>query len=172
MILRALKENSCKNFITKYATHNTSTVNNNKINTVLLLICVEEISILSELTPLSSALNIPQGNIKIVSFTKNKPPKTDFLNHPFYIYDFGWNGNINNPHLNEVINSHFDMLINLSEANYTLLNLITLKSKANFKVGISKKQSRLFNFVINIKLKELSLFIQELKKYLQILKKI
>ena len=52
------------------------------------------------------------------------------------------------------------------------LNLITAASKANLKVGISNEDERLYDLIIDVELKDINIFKQELKKYLNILKKI
>ena len=50
--------------------------------------------------------------------------------------------------------------------------IITAKSKANFKIGISNKDQRLHDFIINIKSSFIDIFKVELEKYLKGLKKI
>ena len=52
------------------------------------------------------------------------------------------------------------------------LDLITAASKANFKVGISTEDERLYDLIIDVSLKDINIFKQELKKYLNILKKL
>ena len=86
--------------------------------------------------------------------------------------DFGWNGNISNYDINEFIETEFDALISYYDENIHELNLITAKSKANFKIGISNKDQRLHDFIINIKSSFIDIFKVELEKYLKGLKKI
>ena len=52
------------------------------------------------------------------------------------------------------------------------LDLITAASKANLKVGLSRKDERLYDLIIDVNPKDIKTFKNELKKYLNILNKL
>ena len=86
--------------------------------------------------------------------------------------DFGWKGKIKNSDLESFINEPFDMMICFYKNPVLQLNQIVASSKALFKVGISNEDERLYDLIIDIELKDINIFKQELKKYLNILKKL
>ena len=66
----------------------------------------------------------------------------------------------------------FDLLISYYDTEKAALLLFTHLSKASFKVGFSNIDSRLNHFMINTKAENYKVFVDELFKYLKILKKI
>ena len=86
--------------------------------------------------------------------------------------DFGWNGKIKNVDLQSFVEKDFDALICFYKQNTIELDLITATSNANFKIGISNKDNRLYDFIIDVNPKNFDVFKTELKKYLTVLNKI
>ena len=66
----------------------------------------------------------------------------------------------------------FDVLICYFLAKDNELKQIAAMSNANFKVGISNEDDRLYDLIIDINTKNFEIFTKELKKYLTILNKI
>jgi len=66
----------------------------------------------------------------------------------------------------------FDVLICYFLAEDNELKQIAAMSNANFKVGISNEDDRLYDLIIDINTKNFEIFTKELKKYLTILNKI
>ncbi len=64
------------------------------------------------------------------------------------------------------------MLICYYKEQVLQLDLITAASKANLKVGISRTDERLYDLIIDVALRDINIFKQELKKYLNILNKL
>ncbi|MDB3875257.1 hypothetical protein N9307_00525, partial [bacterium] len=117
-------------------------------------------------------LGVNENKIKFVAYVTEKDETLTSWDSYFTPLDFGWNGNISNYDINEFIETEFDALISYYDENIHELNLITAKSKANFKIGISNKDQRLHDFIINIKSSFIDIFKVELEKYLKGLKKI
>ncbi|MBS3992274.1 MAG: hypothetical protein KGZ87_00990 [Bacteroidetes bacterium] len=90
----------------------------------------------------------------------------------FTVKDFGWVGEINNQKLQKFIDEPFEMLINFDAYNNTYIKYLTLLSKGKFKVGFTKTDDRLFNFMIVHNEDNLKPYVTELKKYLKILNKL
>ena len=76
------------------------------------------------------------------------------------------------PDLVDFVDEPFDALISYYQNDNLELNMVTTLSKANFKIGISNKDQRLHDFIINIKSSFIDIFKVELEKYLKGLKKI
>ena len=74
--------------------------------------------------------------------------------------------------LQNFVDTQFDILICFYNQHSVELNLVTASSKANFKVGISNENLKLYDFVIDVKSSQFELFKIELKKYLTVLNKL
>ena len=115
---------------------------------------------------------ILSSKIKVIAFiddAKNANPLWDTYFNP---KDFGWKGKINNVDLQSFIDTKFDVLISYYTKESLELKLITAASKANFKVGLTQEDKRMFDLMIDVKTKDIKLFKIELKKYLTVLNKI
>ena len=74
--------------------------------------------------------------------------------------------------LNWHFETKYDLLINFYDEANPIMMLLTQMTNADFKVGFASTDKRLNHLVINTKTKDVSVFMDELIKYLQILKKI
>ncbi len=79
---------------------------------------------------------------------------------------------LNSVELQDFVDTKFDALISYYKNDNLELNTITALSKANFKIGISGKDVRLNDFIINIKPNKINIFKKEFLKYLKTLNKI
>lgn len=120
---------------------------------------------------LQSILGIDTTAIQIFIMRKFKKKDKPSDIH-FTVKDFGWVGEINNPNLQKFIETPFDLFINFDAYNNMYIKYLTLMSKGKFKVGYSKTDDRLYNFMIVHEEDDLKTFISELKKYLKILNKL
>ena len=84
----------------------------------------------------------------------------------------GWKGKIKSNELETFINTNFDALISYYKQDNLELNLVTARSKANFKIGISHNDERLSDLILDVKPNDFNIFKKELVKYLTILNKI
>ena len=110
---------------------------------------------------------------KIIAFVDDEKKNTDTLWVSYSTpKDFGWNGKIKNVDLQSFVEKDFDALICFYKQNTIELDLITATSNANFKIGISNKDNRLYDFIIDVNPKNFDVFKTELKKYLAVLNKI
>ena len=101
--------------------------------------------------------------ISMVDLEKNKPNSWDAF---FSLESFDWLGRIKSVDVEEFINQPFDVLVSYYKTNQLELNLITARSKANFKIGLANDDHRLHNFIIDIEPKDTDIFKIELTKYL------
>lgn len=172
MILKAFKEKSNRKYVNKLLAERKPTVNNDKIKTVAVLLNASEFHEFEVFRVYFKALGLMSPKHKIVAFTMDDKLEHNQWNAHFSPKDFGWKGKIKNSDLESFINEPFDMMICFYKNPVLQLNQIVAASKALFKIGISNEDERLYDLIIDIELKDINIFKQELKKYLNILKKL
>jgi hypothetical protein len=110
-------------------------------------------------------------NSKIYSFKKfNKLDEVSFKH--FSEKDINWKGEFIEPTFQSFLEQPFDLLIGYFNHNHLYLEKAVLESKASFKAGFSEVNSKLYELEISTDLENIQQFSSELKKYLQILKKL
>ena len=172
MILKAFKEKSIQKYVNKLLASKKSSVSNEKIKTVAVLLNTSEFHEFEVFRVYFKELGLTSPKHKIIAFTLDDKLEHNKWNTHYSPKDFGWKGKIKNIDLEAFINEPFDMLICYYKNEVLQLDLITAASKANLKVGISRNDERLYDLIIDVALKDINIFKQELKKYLNILKKI
>ncbi|SDR82685.1 DUF6913 domain-containing protein [Winogradskyella sediminis] len=172
MILKAFKEKSNRKYVNNLLATRQPIVNNNKVKTIAVLLNTGEFHEFEVFRVYFKELNLTSPKHKIVAFTGDDKLEHNKWNTHFSPKDFGWKGAIKNPDLQAFIDEPYDMLICFFKNDELPLNVITAASKANFKVGISRFDERLYDLIIDVELKDINIFKQELKKYLNILNKL
>jgi len=172
MFFKLFKKKSNDKYLNNILNNRKSSVNNNKIKSIGIIINLEEFNDYDSLRNVFTYLGVNENKIKFVAYVTEKDETLTSWDSYFTPLDFGWNGNISNYDINEFIETDFDALISYYDEDIYELNLITAKSKANFKIGISNNDQRLHDFIIDIKSSFIDIFKVELEKYLKGLKKI
>ena len=172
MILKAFKEKSNRKYVNNLLATRKSTVDDNKIKTIAVLLNANEFHEFEVFRVYFKELGLISPKNKIVAFTLDDKLEHNKWNAHFSPKDFGWKGKIKNLDLQGFINEPYDMLVCFFKKPVLQLNLITAASKAKLKVGISNEDERLYDLIIDVNLKDINIFKQELKKYLNILKKL
>ena len=98
-----------------------------------------------------------------VDLKKNKPNSWDSF---FSLDNFDWLGRPKSVEIEEFVEQPFDVLISYYKPNQLELNLVTARSKANFKIGITNEDSRLHDLTIDVEPSDTDVFRIELIKYL------
>ena len=143
-----------------------------KIKTVGLL--VDETQMQSAQFLLQKLLDqgITLENISVLIF-KDVISKTESIHFPSISYqDMNWLGRISKHEVISFEACTFDILIDFYDVEKIPLLAITQNSKAHFKVGFASIDQRLHHFFIATSHEKKEVFINELLKYLKILKKI
>ncbi|MGJ8761642.1 hypothetical protein H0I29_12370 [Polaribacter sp. R2A056_3_33] len=110
-------------------------------------------------------------NVKIYSFKKSDATKDTSFKY-FTQKDINWKGVYIEPSFKSFLEEPFDLLIGyFSEANLYLETAV-LQSNATFKAGFSGVNSKLYELEVSEDTAHVEAFSSELKKYLQILKKL
>jgi hypothetical protein len=172
MIFKAFKEKSNQKHINRLLNSRNVVVNSKRIKSVGVVLNLKEFSDLDAVRNFLMDLGILPPKIKIITFVEDNKITNKLWDTYFSPKDFGWNGIIKNMDLQMFIDTEFDALISFYKEHSVELDLITVSSKANFKVGISNKNMKLYDFVVDINTNQFELFKSELKKYLIILNKL
>ena len=115
---------------------------------------------------------IHEDNIKILVF-KNKVKKSERFDYPVFSHkDISWTATFDKSEVKDFIAKKFDLLINYYDIEKAALLLVSNQSKATFKVGFASIDKKLNHFMINTNAENYKVFVDELFRYLKILKKI
>ncbi len=172
MILKAFKDKSIQKYVNKLLATRKAQINNNKVKTIAVLLNTSEFHEFEVFRVYFKELGLRSPKHKIIAFTLDDKLEHNKWNIHYSPKDFGWKGKIKNIDLETFINEPYDVLICYYKKQVLQLDLIAAASKANLKVGISRKDERLYDLIIDVALKEINIFKQELKKYLNILNKL
>ena len=172
MILKALKEKSIKKKINFSLQNRRLSNSNTKLETLGVIINADEINNLETLRPIYEALGVRENKLKIITFIEPKKQQNLSWNACYSSKNFSWNGTLNNPEIQSFLNTEFDVLISYYSQDILELKYATATSKAKFKVGVFQKDKRINDLIIKTELKAIDIFVNELKKYLNILNKI
>ncbi len=115
---------------------------------------------------------IDKEQIKILVY-KDKIKSKEIIASPFLsLKNISFTGEINKKEVIDFLETPFDLLINYYDVNKYALVLLSVQSKANFKVGFDTVDKRVNHFILKTLVDEYELFTSELFKYLKILNKI
>lgn len=113
----------------------------------------------------------PNG-IKIIGYRGHDDKNSPYSTPVFSDKDLGWNGNIENSYAHEFLSREYDLLVNYYTTENLLIQLMSIKTRARFRVGF-KDVDRVYNdLIIDAPLKDFTTFRKELKKYLGVLNEI
>ena len=172
MILKGFKRKSNQKFINRLVSKREPVLSSKRIEFVGIVINLSEFDDFEAFRVFFGDLKLNPNKIKIAAFTDDSKLVSTSMELLFSPKDIGWKGKLKNNELETFVNKEFDALISFYKVDNLELNLVTALSKANFKIGISDKDKRLHDLIIDVKPKELNLFEKELIKYLTILKKL
>lgn len=172
MILKAFKDKSNQKYVNSLLAARKTNVNTNKVKTIGVLLNAEEFHEFEVFRAYFKELNLRSPKHKIIAFTPNDKLEHNKWNTHFSPKDFGWKGKINNVDLQSFIEEPYDALICFYKQNVLELNIISIASKANFKVGISRENEKFHDLIIDVNLSQIDVFKNEFKKYLTILNKL
>ncbi len=110
--------------------------------------------------------------IQVLVF-KDKMKSKEVVSEPFLsLKNISISGEINKAEVLAFLDEPFDLLLNYYDVSKYSLMLLSLKSKANFKVGFDGVDKRINHFIIKEEVENYKEFTAELFKYLKILNKI
>lgn len=172
MILKAFKEKSNQKYINKLLNARHVAVSGVQMKSVGVILNMNEFSDFDAFRTFFKSLGIHEAKVKIIGFVEDPKDVNNLWDTFFSPKDFGWKGKINSIDLQTFIDTDFDVLISFYQEKHMELNLITAVSKANFKVGLTNHDQRLYDLIIDLKVSQFSTFKKELTKYLTVLNKL
>lgn len=172
MFLKRFKEKSNQKYINNILNSRKVNVDKRKIESVGIILNFDEFNDYDVFRKLFKKIGILENKIKFITFITDEKLTPNSWDSYFNPNNFGWKGKINGVELQAFIDAEFDALISYYKEDNLDLNIVTALSNANFKIGISGKDKRLNDFIIDVKPDQVSVFEEELIKYLRVLNKI
>jgi hypothetical protein len=172
MFFKRFKKKSNQKYINNILNNRKVSVNDRPIKSVGVIFNYDEFKNYDQIRSLFKSIGINENRIKFLTFITDEKSRPNSWDAYFYPENFGWKAKIGGPDLVDFVNEPFDALISYYHADNLELNMATALSKANFKIGISKKDERLYDFIINIQPDQINVFKNELIKYLKVFNKI
>lgn len=172
MILKAFREKSNQKYINRLLNTASKCNKHSKVTSVGVVLNVDEFTDVEIFNRFFKELELQDVKTKIVSFAKDPKTSNELWGAYFNSKHIGWNGKIKHPELQRFVDTEYDVLICFYKSNHVELDVIAASSKAHFKVGISSRDSRLYDLIIDVETNQFPLFKQELKKYLTVLNKL
>lgn len=115
---------------------------------------------------------IQKEAIKVLTF-KERVAKNETIAEPFYTTkNISIRGGVKKESVQQFVETPFDLLISYYDEPKASLDLIAKKSKAKFKVGFGEVDKRINSLIINTSIKQYTVFVKEVFKYLQVLNKV
>lgn len=172
MFLKYFRTFSAKRVLKKSSLNVNSSISNKPIQTVGVLIDETHFDKKEALIQLIVSNGIKPEKISVLAY-KTRYKKKEEINYPHYSKsDVTWLGTIEKKEAKEFKSNQFDLLISYYDEMKTPLQIVTHKSKADFKVGFTSTDKRLNHFMIDTDVENYTVFVDELFKYLRILNKL
>lgn len=167
-----LKRRSIKKRIDQYLSGRDTSSRNTPLRTLGVLVDESLIPDLYIFEDLPEELNVHPNKFRLFSFLEVKKKLPSIRQNQINNKDFSLKGQIKNSNALEFIEYPFDVLVGYYQGRNVFLDQMMAMSKARFKVGFKAGDERLFDLILQQSPADFKLFKKELKKYLQILKKI
>lgn len=170
-MFKGFKENILKKKLQKLVSLNqqASSSSTKKIKSVGIITTEEVASKINIVAEIERILEV--RNVKIYSFRKFL--KTDEVSFKHFTEkDINFSGQFTQTNFKSFLEQPFDLLVGYFSTNNVFLESAVAQSQAEFKVGFSNVNEGLYIIEISENIENIVAFSSELKKYLQILKKL
>ncbi len=172
MFYTIIKNFFLKKIVTKRLLKQQRPLVQNKIATIGVLVDETYFSNTSALLEQICLQGFHREQITVLVY-KDRIKSKEEIAAPFVaLKNISWSGEINKSEVNDFLATSFDVLINYYDVNKYSLVLLSIASKANFKVGFESVDKRVNHFIIKAVVDQYEAFTFELVKYLKILNKI
>jgi hypothetical protein len=121
---------------------------------------------------LGKDLGIHRKDIRILGYEALAGKTPTMRMNVIHDKDISWKGEILASEASDFLERPFDLLIGYFQVKNPSLNLLTAKSNAHFKVGLSGVDQRLFDLIVAVEVEKGTLFAREVVRYMQKLDKI
>ncbi|WP_339610505.1 hypothetical protein [uncultured Planktosalinus sp.] len=168
MNLKTLKKYFLKKQFEKQLKKGFSKKQLTKFKTVGILVNAEEFSEIDAFNSLIDSLEILNKDLKLIIYKEEKKKLPTLEQNKFSSKGFSWNGVLTKPAIIEFLDREYDLFIGYYSKKNIYLDYIASASKAHLKVGLEGADRRIFDIFFKIKIKDYTLFEQELAKYITI----
>ncbi|MCB0461084.1 MAG: hypothetical protein R2816_02395 [Flavobacteriaceae bacterium] len=172
MFFKRLKKKSNQKYINNILNNRKASVDERSIKYVGVIFNHNEFKNYDQIRHVFKEIGINENKVKFITYIDDAKSRPNGWDAYFYPENFGWKGKIDGVDLIDFVNEPFDALISYYQHDNLELNMATTLSKANFKIGITNKDERLYDFIINIQPNQINVFKNELIKYLKVFNKI
>lgn len=117
-------------------------------------------------------LGLQRKDVKMFTFVETRRKIPTLRQNQITNKEFTWRGEIQNLNAREFLDFPFDVLIGFYKGNHRFLGAMVASSKAKFKIGFKGADPRLYDLLLTLEPEKTEQFKGEIKKYLQIFKKI
>ena len=142
------------------------------INSVACIVDLDHFEDAERFYDLVEDYKLRPNAVKIIGYRgfydKNSPYSTPVFSDK----DLGWNGNIENSYALEFLSREYDLLINYYKEKNLLIEIMSIKAKARFRVGFKDVDHQYNDLIMDAPLEDFETFRSELKKYLGVLNEI
>ncbi|MFD0962777.1 DUF6913 domain-containing protein [Pseudofulvibacter geojedonensis] len=171
MFLKGFKQKSAKKILDKQLRISRE-ISKQKIKTIGVLVDATVISEFSYFKELATLFEIPKANIELLYYHPNKKEALLIGDNAVHDGVLGFGGKLNHEIANKFLGTSFDALLNYYPEDKLLLNLLSVRSKAKFKIGFVGTNELMNDLAIKTSISNIDVFTKELKKYLPILNQI
>lgn len=172
MFLKFIKDFALKKIVKKSLSEYKAPAAEGRIKRVGVLIDETYFAHREQLIEQIASQGISRDSIEILSFFESlKKERIPQCCH-FTYKDVSTNGTFTKDDVNAFINKPFDLLINYYDVQKPPLALVSVQSKAGFKVGFSSVDTRLNVLMIAGRVEQYAEYVAELFKYLKTFNKI
>lgn len=117
-------------------------------------------------------LGLQRKDVKVFTFVETRRKIPSLRQNQITNKEFTWRGEIHNQNAREFLDLSFDVLIGFYNDQHEYLSAMVAQSKAKFKIGFNGADERMFDLLLAVDPKNHDAFKSEVRKYLQIFKKI
>ncbi len=176
MVFRAIqdrfKAKSAHKFLEDELKREKPSTDKKGVSSIACLVDMDKFNNVEAFQSIRKQLNLPPNAIHIMGYKRGQD-KHGMFSVPFCTdKDLGWNGSIENGDFAEFSGRSHDVLINYFTDDRLVLKLMSIKTKARIRIGLSGADIGMNDLIFNCKLGDINTFKSELEKYLRILKEI
>lgn len=172
MFYKTIKGFQIKKNIKKRLSEGLAEVNDEPIKTIGLLIDSSNFSQFDKLITEFKKYSNGQFKINLLIY-RNKVKKNEVIEYPYFTKsDIGLSGNFTKGEIEKFIEFPFDLLVNYYDSKNVDLELVSVLSKAKFKVGFETVNQDINHFFVKTYVEKYADFTKVLFEYLKILKKV
>jgi hypothetical protein len=119
---------------------------------------------------LQRLINLDYTHFNILTYKDKASTFNKFRGAVVLKSDVNWLGKIGCSNVLDFLSESYDLLIDYTQADNRIKQLIVASIKASLVVGYADKKDELYDFMISINTKEIEIFNKEMIHYLNILK--